>query len=143
MERALGVEFLEGEVDVNRMFEYLWPLAIDALKHPKRFQIFEFIMERTNDLVSFTDIKNAFPHLQNAALSFHLQKLKDADLIAREVRYEDRVNDPEHHYSFYKPTVWGKAIWAAIKLARERCIMELVESLAAKTSKASSCQPTA
>mgnify|MGYP000641303808 CR=1 FL=1 len=114
MERALAVEVLGGQIDPRKVVKHLLRVGIEAVSNPTRRDIFEFIVEKKEQMASFTEIKKAFPKLRNGSLAFHLQKLQEAHLIVRKVKYEEKAMTPDHHYCYYSPSSWGKIFWSIL-----------------------------
>jgi DNA-binding HxlR family transcriptional regulator len=129
MERGLEPGTISGQIDVHNVVKYLWPLGIQTMTNPTRWKIFEFIVAHEKEMVSFTQMKRAFPKIKNATLVFHLQKLQEAHLIARKVKYEEKANTLEHHYCYYLPTSWGKVFLDIMVSAEQEALERYADEL--------------
>lgn len=131
--RSLSFEVLAAAVDINKLVNYLWGISIAVISNPTRWEIFDFIVNYAGETVSFTEIKKAFPKLGNASLVFHLQKLHEAHLITRRAKLDERTTIPEHYYSYYLATLWGKVFWETIVASKQEALRMYAEKLGIPT----------
>jgi len=131
--RSLGFEVLAAAVDINKLVNYLWRISVAAISNPTRWKIFDFIVNHAGEMVSFTEIKKAFPELGNASLVFHLQKLHEAHLITRRAKFDEKTTIPEHYYSYYLTTLWGKVFWETIVASEQKALQMYAEKLGIPT----------
>jgi len=104
---------------IEKQAVHLYRKAMEAVKHPVRIEILALLAAKPGAKLSFSELRDAFPKMNNASLSHHLRVLQMADLVARTVRLEERYKNPNPYYCFYSITALGEYM-----LRQSRSVME-------------------
>lgn len=106
----------DGEKQI-KLKEYLIPRVIEALDHPYRVRILQFLCERSEGRVPFSEIKRALAITNNAALVYHLSILEKAHLIENIIEIAPHGNRKQIFYSFYSLTKFGHELLQRLSTA--------------------------